>query len=93
LELEIGIGNWTWKLALEIGNWKLEFEFEIGNWVCCIFIAWHSMMFEFCFRKLAQSRVNCLWFGLICLHSSWLLFFHFEAFLAVKDCSKKHYWK
>jgi hypothetical protein len=42
--LEIGIGNWNWKLELEIGignwNWKLELEIGNGNRNCatCIFL-------------------------------------------------------
>ena len=91
IALEIGIGNWHWKLELEIGigNWNWKLEFEIGNWICCIFIVWHSMMFELCFRKLAQSHVNCLWFGLICLHSSWLLFFSFRSIFSCQGLLKE----
>ena len=47
------------------------------------------MMFEFCFRTLAQSRVNCLWFGRILLQSSWLVLFSFRSIFSCQGLLKK----
>ena len=47
------------------------------------------MMFEFCFRKLAHSRINCLWFGLILLHSSWLVLFSVRSILSCQGLLKE----
>lgn len=46
-------------------------------------------MFEFCFRTLAQSRVNCLWFGRILLQSSWLVLFSFRSIFSCQGLLKK----
>ena len=46
-------------------------------------------MFEFCFRTLAQSRVNCLWFGRILLQSLWLVLFSFRSIFSCQGLLKK----
>jgi hypothetical protein len=52
LELEVGVGGWSWRLELEVGvggwSWRLELEVGVGAWSLQGRLPWPALLFEQC---------------------------------------------